>query len=692
MQLRLHIGKMSCTNCANSIERAAKKLEGVEDASVSYVNGSGVFEISDASIRAKIIQSIQNLGFEVFEDLPQFYHQKSLALLKKRLVLSFVASALIMIFELSSSFWAQILQMVLALGAIFYCGSDFFIHALKGARHKILDMNTLVALGATSAFFYSLWTWLLGGFSAYDLHFSSGAMIVSFVLLGKFLETKMKLKANAYQDSLQQTQSEEATLLADGRERKVPSAFVRQGDIVLVEAGEVVAVDGVILEGRAEVDRSFLSGEALPCLVGEGEPLESGSVIVSGRIKLRASKKAMDSTLEQLKALVFRAQKSTTTRLVDRISHYFVGLILLLALGVFLAWGFKDVQAGFLHALAVILISCPCALGLAAPLALSLAFARLAQRGILLKNPAALEILPQIQSALFDKTGTLTRENLRIIRHSLSPENLQKLALIESLSPHPIARALTRDYPQEFTPRGRLKTQLGEGLIYEEDGDEYLVGSAEFLQSRGVKCEEDANLTWVHFAKGGAYLGGVALSAPLREGAGELVDYLRGAGVESVIVSGDHEKSVAAVAQKLGIKAYHAALKPEDKLEFVQKMQSDRRVLFVGDGLNDAAALRAAAVSMSFAGASELAQRAGDFILRGEDLGQIRFAFELSVKTRKIIKINFFWAFFYNALCIPVAAGVLPLTLSPHLAALAMCCSSLAVVANSLRIRGLKAL
>lgn len=687
--LQLYIAKMSCINCANAIEKAVKKLDGVEEVSVSYLSGSGVFKVNDVNLREEIIKTIQNLGFEIIQSDLESHHHKALKVLQIKLILSLILSALIMFFEMRES--QLYLQIILAFFAIFYCGGDFFIHAFKGLRCGNLDMNTLVSLGALSAFLYSL----AGMFLEQSLYFSSGAMIISFVLLGKFLEAKIGLKAKDYHNKLQQTQSKEATLLlANGKSKKVPSVFVKQNDIVLIKAGEIVAVDGVVLEGRAEVDKSFLSGEALPCLVEEGAFLESGCVMMSGSLKLRASKKAMDSTLEQLKALAFRTQKLPISKLVDKISHYFVGLILFLALCVFVAWNFVDFHAGILHALAVLLISCPCALGLATPLALSLAFSNLAKNGVLLKNPTAIEILPQIKKAIFDKTGTLTQGHLQLSKHSLKDEDFKKFALIASLSSHPISQALARSYPQDILPCGRFKTQLGEGFSYEEGKDEYLMGSREFLKKQGVEfTDKNSAFVSVYFAKNGTYLGKASFKNELKLGAKELINYLKKRKIESVILSGDNENSVASVANELAINQFYFALKPGDKLKQIQNLQTKEKVLFVGDGFNDAAALKAASVSMSFADAGELAQRSGDFILNGKDLSQICLAFELSAKTRSIIKLNLFWAFFYNILCIPVAAGILPfISLSPHLAALAMCFSSLIVVLNSLRLKDFKAI
>lgn len=522
-------------------------------------------------------------------------------------------------------------------------------------------------------------------------------MIISFVLLGKFIEEKTKNKAQIYQNRLQNLEAKKARiLLENGEIKELPSSFVKTDDILLLSQNEVSPVDGLILEGRAEVDMSFLNGEFMPVLKKAGESIEAGAIIISGNLKLKANKKAMDSTLEQLKDLVFRASlfKSPLMRLIDKISAYFVGFILILALLVFLFY-LPNLEKAFLHALAVLLISCPCALGLATPLALALAFEKGARNFILLKNPAALEILSQIKLVLFDKTGTLTQNTLSVFKHNLSEENFLKLAQIESLSSHPIAKALFKATKLKESPlRGELENHIGQGVIYKEGENTYFIGNEEFLkEAKGLEktkeflnsCEEKAPIR-VYFAKNGICLGGVALSNALKKDAKELVDFLNSQEIKSVILSGDNEKSVAKIAKELQID-FHAKMTPKDKLNFLQKEQEQYKILFIGDGLNDAAALQKADLSISFSEASELAKQNTDIILMREDLTLIKLCFHLAKRTKHIIKLNLFWAFSYNLFSIPLAAGVFSFSLSPHFAALMMSLSSLAVVLNSLRLK-----
>ncbi|EAI0665489.1 cation-translocating P-type ATPase [Campylobacter upsaliensis] len=695
-ELKLKIGKMSCVNCANAIERAVKKLEDVEEVSISYTNSSGVFLLQNESVKEAIKNKITQLGFEILQDEVKMEEvkQKKLQKLRFKLLLALILSALMMVFEMFVfNTFSYNLQLILSFVVIFYCGFDFFSSALKGLRHKNLTMNTLVALGSLSAFIYSLCVYF--GFFGEHLYFSGAAMIISFVLLGKFIEEKTKNKAQIYQNKLQNLEAKKARiLLENGEIKELPSSFVKTDDILLLSQNEVSPVDGLILEGRAEVDMSFLNGEFMPVLKKAGESIEAGAIIISGNLKLKANKKAMDSTLEQLKDLVFRASlfKSPLMRLIDKISAYFVGFILILALLVFLFY-LPILEKAFLHALAVLLISCPCALGLATPLALALAFEKGARNFILLKNPAALEILSQIKLVLFDKTGTLTQNTLSVFKHNLSEENFLKLAQIQTQSSHPIAKAIAKK-SKESTLKGEITHQIGKGLIYKEDENTYLIGNEELVKDTKElektreflnTCDEFAPIR-VYFAKNGVCLGGVALQNALKKDAKELINFLNLQHIKSVILSGDNEKSVAKIAKELQID-FHAKMTPKDKLNFLQKEQEQYKILFIGDGLNDAAALQKADLSISFGEASELAKQNTDIILMREDLTLIKLCFHLAKRTKHIIKLNLFWAFSYNLFSIPLAAGAFSFSLSPHFAALMMSLSSLAVVLNSLRLK-----
>lgn len=699
-ELRLKIGKMTCINCANAIERVSKKIQGVQNASVSYVNSSGVFLVDNENLKIELEKKIKSLGYELLqndEDVSEF-KKKELTVLRHNLILSVCVSAFAMIlmaFVPNSSLF----QLILGFFGVFFCGRSFFINALKGLRHLSLDMNTLIALGSFCAILYSFLAFI-NVFEA-ELYFAEASMIISFVLLGKFLEENAKFKAKEGENSLLNLETKFSLVQnEEGKFEKMPSAFIKADDCILIKEGESVSVDGVVIDGQAEVDTSLINGEFVPVIKQKDDEIDAGSVIISGMLIIKATKKAMDSKLEVIKDLIFKASnaKMPIARLVDTISAYFVGFILLLALFVFVFWTFNEgLNSAFLHASAVLLISCPCALGLATPIALVLALSNATKHFILIKNPASLELLRKVKYFIFDKTGTLSQNTLSIFAHNLDKKDFELLSRLESFSSHPIARALSSANNENANLNGELKTLAARGISYKAE-NLYLAGNATLLAEFGVKisqkhkdfiasCEEKAPVV-VYFAKDKECLGVVCLSNELRAEAKDLMRFLEQNKLKSVILSGDNKKSVSLNAKNLGVKEYFADLSPENKLEYLKEYQKKGLCAFVGDGVNDAAALSLANVSFAMNSGSTLAKSSGDFVLMKDDLNAIKYAFKLSQKSFAIIKQNLFWAFFYNLCCIPIAAGIVPnFTLTPHLAALAMCFSSLTVVLNSLRLK-----
>ncbi|MBK1972661.1 cation-translocating P-type ATPase [Campylobacter sp. TTU-622] len=704
-ELKIKIEKMTCVNCANSIEKISKKIEGIKDASISYVNSSGVFLIENEKVKNELFKKIKNLGYEILDEEQDLekYKLKQFSKMKLNFFLSAILSILIMYFEMfvKNSF-SKDMQLLISIFAIFYCGRVFFINAIKGLKYKNLDMNTLVALGSFMAFVYSLLVYFKIFEKDEHLYFSGASMIISFVLFGKLLEEYVKFKAQDYQKKINSLSIKKAKILINDELKEIPSSFVKVDDILIVKEGESIVADGVVIEGKAELDTSFLTGEFLPVLKQKDSIVSAGSIVLNGFLKIRVSKKAMDSTLEQIKDLIFKAGniKTPIATLVDKISAYFVGFIIIIASIVFIFWSLKSgFNEAFLYGCAVILISCPCALGLATPIAIVVALANAAKKSILIKNPSALENLNQIKEIVFDKTGTLTEDKLKIYKHNLSEENFNLLAQIESFSSHPIAKAISKNLNLNTCLKGEVKMHIGKGLEYQGEDAIYFAGNEEFLQEKGVdisKTKEffekflDKAPVYVYFAKDKECLGGVCLSNTLKQEAKELILSLKQKKIHSIILSGDNEKSVKQIAKELSIDEFYASLKPDEKLNFIQKKQNKNPIVFVGDGINDAPSLNLADIGISFAKANDLAKESGDFILIKDDLGLIDYCFKISHKTRNIIKLNLFWAFFYNSLCIPIAAGFVPyITLNPHLAALAMCFSSIAVVLNSLRLKNI---
>ncbi|MCR6571614.1 heavy metal translocating P-type ATPase [Campylobacter insulaenigrae] len=703
-ELKFKIANMTCVNCSNAIEKVCSKIDGVKDVSVSYLNSSGVFLVENENLKNKIEEKIKALGFEILEDEQnlQLYKISQLKKLKNMFFLSMILSAIIMYFEMFiQNTLSSFVQLALSFVAIFYCGKSFFSHAIKGLWHKNLDMNTLVSLGALVSFVYSFLVYVEIFSKDGYLYFSSGAMIISFILLGKYLEENAKFKSLEYQNKLKSIDVKYAhIILEDGSVKEISSSFVKKDDLIMVKEGESVVADGFVVNGEAEVDVSFLTGEFLPLIKKEGDEILAGSILLNGNLKIRASKKSIESSLEQIKNLVSKAGsiKTPLTNLANKISAYFVAFIILLAVCVFVFWYFaQGINVAFLHACATLLISCPCALGLATPIAIISALSNGAKNSILVKNPAILENLYSIKLAIFDKTGTLTKDELSVYRHNLSSNDFEKLAQIEKLSSHPIAQAISKNLNTNLNLTGKLSVMIGNGLSYIENDDEYFIANEKFFKYKNIDISKSKEFlkefkqqapTTLYFVKNKICLGGVCLANELKPMAKEMINNLADKNIKSIILSGDNEASVSKIAKELGIKEYYANLNPEEKLDFIKERLQQEKVLFVGDGINDAPALILSSASISFSKASNLAKKSGDFILIKDDLMLIDYCFKLSKKTRNIIKLNLFWAFIYNILCIPIAAGFVSfISLSPHLAALAMCFSSITVILNSLRIR-----
>lgn len=693
---------MTCTNCSNSIEKIAQKMDGIKAASVSYINSSGVFLVENEIAQKKLIDKIKALGYGVLnaDESAQDFSSKELKKLKLNLILSIITSLSGMaLMLLKHSEILSFIQLFLGVFGIFYCGRGFFIHAFLGLKSLALDMNTLVALGSLSAFLYSFLAFL-GVFESH-FYFAEASMIISFVLFGKFLEEKAKTKANEFVQNLQKLELKTSKIIdKNGQIKEIPSTFINAGDEILLAEADSLSVDGVIVDGRAEVDTSFLNGEFVPVLKQKGDSIEAGSIIISGKLRIKATKKAIDSKLESIKDLIFKAssEKMPINKITDKISAYFVGFILILALGVFVFYAFKTgFHSALFHASALLLISCPCALGLATPIALSLALSNAAKHFILIKNPAVLELFSKLKFVLFDKTGTLSQENLSLYAHNLSDENFKLVQELELFSSHPIAKALClgavkRDFKGEF------ENIPARGLIYKEGADSYYIGNEALLRENHISISQSTRdfisqnslkaPVLVFFAKNDKCLGALCLANELKSEAKGVAQFFKARHIVPVILSGDNEKSVSLCAKELDIKEFYANLKPEDKLERVKELEKQGVLMFIGDGLNDAAALSLANVSVAMNAGSNLAKLSGDIILMKNNLNALKYTYKLCQKCFFVIKINLFWAFFYNALCIPIAAGFVPaITLSPHLAALAMCFSSLSVVLNSLRLR-----
>jgi Cu+-exporting ATPase len=619
---------------------------------------------------------------------------------------------------------------VLALPVVSWAAWPFHRAAAVNGRHFASTMDTLVSIGVAAAYLFSVWQLALDprltehpgmeGMESGGLYFEVAAVVTSFLLLGRFLEANAKEKAGDALKALLNLGAKDATVLQDGTEHQIPADQLRVGDVVVVRPGEKIATDGVVLEGSSAVDASLLTGESVPVEVGPESKVTGATINTSGRLLVRATRVGSETTLAQMARLVSQAQtgKAPIARLADRISGVFVPLVLVIALVTFGLWLVAsgpavdpaELRAAFTAAVTVLVIACPCALGLATPVGLLTGTGRGAQLGILIKGPQVLEDTRTVDTILLDKTGTITSGKLSVAGTAAFEGHLERDVLrlagaVEAASEHPIARAIAAaaQQVQATYDGGRLpavehfRSAPGGGVAGTVGGRVILAGRTGWLRENGVSitalqqetldAAEAGGATAIWVAVDGVPAGIISLQDTIKPGSAAAIERLKGLGLRPILLTGDNAAVAAQVAAAVGISPadVHAAVLPAGKVEAVKKLQAGgATVAMAGDGVNDAAALAQADLGIAMGSGTDVAIEAADLTVMGDDLGQVAQAIELSRRTLATIKTNLFWAFFYNAIGIPVAALGL---LNPMLAGGAMAASSVLVVANSLRLR-----
>lgn len=716
MNLELKISGMTCVNCSNAVEKVTKKIKGVNSAEVSFVNSTGKFELDKNVDKSVVIDKIKKLGYKVSENEAELEieNEKNLANLKRRFFVAFVATCFLMMVEhfFADFKYASLIMFLMASLTQFYSGFAFYTHAYLAYKNKSSDMNTLVALGTTAAYSYSLVAFLFPNLFPPNLnylYFGGSSMIITFILFGKLLEEKSKQKATDYLKSLMNL-SPEISIKIDhlGNESKVLSKELKIGDIVLVKAGSRISCDGVIISGNAEIDSSMLSGESMPEFKGENDKVFAGTYNQNGILQVKVTKLAQDTTLSQIIKLLedARSQKMPISRLSDKIANIFVPSVIGISILTLVLWILLDggLLNSSLAAVSVLIISCPCALGLATPIAIVSALSFGARYGILVKNPQVLEIIKDAKFAVFDKTGTLTKGEISVDNAKFSNQSdLIQIAKVAKKSEHVISRSIYEFALKmnEILDENDIEFELivGKGVKGKLQEDEILIGNFKFLEDEKVKFSDE----YLEFAKSAEEKGVVyasinlecraifILKDSLKNEAKEVIKTLQDMKIEPIMLTGDNEKTAMSVANELGIKKVYAKMLPQDKFEILQNLQKEAKVIFVGDGINDSPSLKQADIGIALSSGSDIAKEAGDIVLINNDLSDVVKSIKLSNISMRLIKQNLFWAFFYNILGIPLAAGALyphfGILLSPMYAGLAMSFSSVFVVLNSLRLR-----
>ncbi len=749
-QLELKVGGMTCAACAKAVERVTKKLNGVETSSVNIATEKANIEYDPSKVRISQIKAvIEKAGYTVIEEKKEVVDEDKLRKEKemKTLFTKFIIAigfsiplfyiamgpmipkpfgpwpVPMIIDPMMNPLSYAIIQMILVI-PIMGAGYKFYTNGFKSLINRNPNMDTLVAIGTGAAFIYSVYTTIKiatsnmeVGHEHHQLYFESAGIIIALILLGKYLESRSKGKTGEAIKKLMGLQPKTAIIIKNNEEIEVPLEEVEVGDIILVKPGSKIPVDGVVVEGHTSIDESMLTGESIPVEKNIGDKVTGASINKNGVIKFKAEKIGSDTALAQIIKLVEEAQgkKAPIAKLADTVSGYFVPIVITIAVVSSLLWYFvggKDIEFVLTIFISVLVIACPCALGLATPTAIMVGTGKGAENGILIKGGEALELAHKVDTVIFDKTGTITEGKPRvtdiIVANNMDEKYLMEIAASsEKASEHPLGEAIVKYGEEnniEFKNVENFKAIPGHGIEVTIDNKNILLGNKKLMNNRNIGLEilEENSDSLAAQGKTPMYIaiennlaGIIAVADTVKTNSKKAIEKLHEMNIKVAMVTGDNKKTAEAIAKEVGIDIVISEVLPQDKSKEVEKLQKQGKfVAMVGDGINDAPALAKADIGIAIGSGTDVAMESADIVLMRSDLMDVPSAIKLSNETIKNIKQNLFWAFGYNTIGIPIAAGVLYIfggdLLNPMFAAAAMSLSSVSVVSNALRLKKFK--
>jgi len=707
----LNIEGMTCSACSNGLEKYLNKQEGVISASVNLVMATALIEYEDNLSIKDLNRFVKEAGFK---SLGEKKEEKKSNELTKLIIFSILGIILMYISMgqminlptpkilnmMESPRVYAITLMILSLLFIFY-GFDIIKNGIKNIVHKMPNMDSLVGVGVIVNFVYSLWNTIqvfMGNTSlVHHLYFESSAIIILFVKIGRYIDKKNKDKAVDTIKNLVTITPKNGTILKDGKELQVTINEIQKGDTIISKPGEKIAVDGTIINGKTHTDESFITGESKPVSKKVGDTVIAGSINYDGYIEYRAEKIGRDSSISNIVKMVVEATntKAPIARIADKISGYFVPAIFIIALISFILNFIitKDINESILALVSVLVVACPCALGLATPLAMVVAIGNCSRRGILVKSSETLEAINKVDTIVFDKTGTLTTGKMSIADGVYNEVTLKILKSLEKNSNHPLAKSIYNNEKDIFEVQD-FEEVPGLGVKGIINGKQYYAGNYKYVEKMNVENKlKDNEAIFASKGESIVYLFDeketiliIGLADTIKKDVTDTIKKLEKLDKKIIMLTGDNEKTARAIAKQIGIENIISNVNPEQKLDKIKELNKNNNVAMIGDGINDSPSLKAATVGISVENGTDISADSADVILLNENMDNIVKIFDLGKRTIRIIKENLFWALFYNVCMIPLATGLLPIALNPMIASLAMTLSSLTVVLNSLRL------